>query len=158
MSRETKPELMAAIGDAFRINQNNADVFDDVASEILGINRTDMRAMDIVGRRGRITAGELAKEAGLTTGGVTVVVDRMERAGLLKRVRDPDDRRRVWLEATPLVAQKTLPIWGPMQELWESWARDLTRDQLEFLLKFLTEGNELMDEQIDRLRRLRDQG
>jgi hypothetical protein len=51
-----------------------------------------------------------------------------------------------------------VPVWGPMQELWESWARNLTRDQLEFLLKFLTEGNELMDEQIERLRQLRDEG
>jgi DNA-binding MarR family transcriptional regulator len=158
MSRESKQELLTAIGDAFRINQNKADVFDDVASEILSINRTDMRAMDIVSRRGRVTAGELAKEAGLTTGGVTAVVDRMERAGLLKRVRDPDDRRRVWLETTPLVFEKTMPIWGPMQELWESWARNLTRDQLEFLLRFLTESNELMEEQIERLRRLRDEG
>jgi DNA-binding MarR family transcriptional regulator len=158
MSRESKQELLTAIGDAFRINQNKADVFDDVASEILSINRTDMRAMDIVSRRGRVTAGELAKEAGLTTGGVTAVVDRMERAGLLKRVRDPDDRRRVWLETTPLVLEKTMPIWGPMQELWESWARNLTRDQLEFLLRFLTESNELMEEQIERLRRLRDEG
>jgi DNA-binding MarR family transcriptional regulator len=149
---------LAAIGDAFRINQNKADVFDDVASEILNINRTDMRAVDIVNRRGRVTAGELAKEAGLTTGGVTAVIDRMELAGLLKRIRDPDDRRRVWLETTPLVLEKTMPIWGPMQELWESWARDLTREQLEFLLKFLTEGNELMDDQIQRLRRLRDEG
>jgi DNA-binding MarR family transcriptional regulator len=158
MSRESKQELLTAIGDAFRINQNKADVFDDVASEILSINRTDMRAMDIVSRRGRVTAGELAKEAGLTTGGVTAVVDRMERAGLLKRVRDPDDRRRVWLETTPLVLEKTMPIWGPMQELWESWARNLTRAQLEFLLRFLTESNELMEEQIERLRRLRDEG
>src|SRR5919198_690949 len=158
MARESRQELLAAIGDAFRINQNEADVFDDVASEILNINRTDMRAVDIVNRRGRVTAGELAKEAGLTTGGVTAVIDRMELAGLLKRIRDPDDRRRVWLETTPLVLEKTMPIWGPMQELWESWARDLTREQLEFLLKFLTEGNELMDDQIQRLRRLRDEG
>ena len=158
MARESRQELLAAIGDAFRINQNKADVFDDVASEILNINRTDMRAVDIVNRRGRVTAGELAKEAGLTTGGVTAVIDRMELAGLLKRIRDPDDRRRVWLETTPLVLEKTMPIWGPMQELWESWARDLTREQLEFLLKFLTEGNELMDDQIQRLRRLRDEG
>ena len=51
-----------------------------------------------------------------------------------------------------------MPIWGPMQELWESWARDLTKEELEFLLTFLTAGNELMDEQIERLRRLRDEG
>jgi hypothetical protein len=89
-----------------------ADVFDDVASEILSINRTDMRAVDIVNRRGRVAAGELAEEAGLTTGAVTPVVDQMERGGLLKRARDPDDRRRVWLETTPLVLEKTMPIWG----------------------------------------------
>ena len=156
MTRESKEQLLSAIGDAFRVNQNQSDVFDDVASEILGINRTDMRCMDIVSRHGRISAGELAKEAGLTTGGVTAVVDRLERAALLRRVADPDDRRRVWLEVTPETFKRTMPIWGPLQETWEARGRRFTREQLEFLLAFLTDSNELMTGHIERIRRLRD--
>jgi DNA-binding MarR family transcriptional regulator len=158
MSRKSRSELLDAIGDQFRINQNRADVFDEIASQILGLNRTDMLCLDIVSRRGRVTAGELAREAGLTSGGATAVVDRLERAGYLRRVRDDEDRRRVWLEVTPEMFEKSAPIWGPMKEAWESQAKDLTVEQLEFLLDFLERGNDLSEQQIERLRRLRDGG
>jgi DNA-binding MarR family transcriptional regulator len=169
MSRQSKQELLDAISDQFRASQNWSDAFDDIAAEILGINRTDMRVIDIVTRkerpsglidavtrRGGATAGEVAKEAGLTTGGVTAAVDRLEKVGYLKRVRDPDDRRRVWLEATPELWERTWEIWGPLSDLWQSRARNLSRDQLEFILEFLADGNELMSGQIERVQAMRD--
>jgi DNA-binding MarR family transcriptional regulator len=156
MSRQSKQELLDAIGDQFRVQQNWSDAFDEIASEILGINRTDMRVIDIVTRKGRATAGEVAKEAALTTGGVTAVVDRLEKVGYLRRVRDPDDRRRVWLEATPELYEKSWEIWGPMSDLWQSRAKKLSREQLEFILWFLAEGNELMSGQIERVQAMRD--
>jgi DNA-binding MarR family transcriptional regulator len=156
MSRQSKQELLDAIGDQFRSQQNWSDAFDEIASEILGLNRTDMRVIDIVTRKGRASAGEVAKEAALTTGGVTAVVDRLEKVGYLKRVRDPDDRRRVWLEATPELYEKSWEIWGPMSDLWQSRAKKLSREQLEFILWFLAEGNEMMNGQIERVQALRD--
>jgi DNA-binding MarR family transcriptional regulator len=158
MSRKSRRELLDAISDQFRINQNRADVFDGIASEILGLNRTDMLCLDIVSRSGRVTAGELAREANLTSGGVTAVVDRLERAGYLRRVRDDEDRRRVWLETTPKLFEQTMPIWAPMREAWEAQAKDMSVEQLEFLLEFLQRGNELSGQQIERLRNLRDGG
>ena len=98
MARESRQELLAAIGDAFRINQNEADVFDDVASEILNINRTDMRAVDIVNRRGRVTAGELAKEAGLT---VLLTTHYLEEADKLASRLAIVDRGKVVAEGSP---------------------------------------------------------
>jgi DNA-binding MarR family transcriptional regulator len=156
MARQSKQELLDAISDQFRISQNRSDVFDETASEILGLNRTDMRVIDIVTRQGRATAGDVAKEAGLTTGGVTAVVDRLEKVGYMRRARDPDDRRRVWLEATPELWERTWKIWGPLSDLWQSRARDLSRDELEFVLKFLADGNEMMSGQIERVRAMRD--
>ncbi|MFL5871212.1 MAG: MarR family winged helix-turn-helix transcriptional regulator [Solirubrobacterales bacterium] len=156
MSRQSKQELLNAISDQFRISQNWSDAFDEIASEILGINRTDMRVIDIVERRGRATAGEVAKEAALTTGGVTAVVDRLEKLGYLKRVRDPDDRRRVWVEPTPELWERAGKIWAPLSDRWESRARNLSRDQLEFILSFLAEGNEMMAGEIERVRAMRD--
>jgi DNA-binding MarR family transcriptional regulator len=169
MSRNSKQELLDAISDQFRVSQNWSDAFDEIASEILGINRTDMRVIDIVSRharpqgiadavtrQGRVSAGDVAKEAALTTGGVTAVVDRLEKIGYLKRVRDADDRRRVWLEATPKLWEKSWEIWGPLSDLWQSRARNLSREQLEFILEFLADGNELMSGQIERVQAMRD--
>jgi DNA-binding MarR family transcriptional regulator len=85
---------------AMRISQNATDMMDEAFAALLGINRTDARCLDIVQRLGRITAGELAQQSGLTTGAVTVVIDRMERAGYLQRLRDVADRRKVRVDLT----------------------------------------------------------
>ena len=155
MSRQSKQELIDAIGDEFRINQNRADVFDEMAAEHLGINRTDMRCLDVLTRLGRMSAGDLAREAGLTTGGATAAVDRLERAGYVSRVRDEQDRRRVWIEATPVVLERAMEIWGPLQELWDGRARTLSREQLEFVFEFMRDSNAMMVDQIERVRMLR---
>src|SRR5688500_13214679 len=60
-----------------------------------GMNLTDVQCITILTSTGPITAGHLAEEMGLTTGSVTGVIDRMERAGYVRREKDPDDARRV---------------------------------------------------------------
>jgi DNA-binding MarR family transcriptional regulator len=54
----------------------------------LGINRTDLRCLNIVDNQGPMTAGRLAELSGLTTAAVTTVLDRLERAGYARRVRN----------------------------------------------------------------------
>ena len=156
-ARPTKAQLIDRLGDEFRINQNRTQLFDDIAAQHLGINQTDLRCLDILQRLGGATAGELAREAGLTTGGVTAVVDRLERIGYTRRIRDRDDRRQVRIEQTPEFLERAWKIWGPMEAAWKAQSRRFTREQLEFLLRFLSEGDRLLDEQIERLRRLRDE-
>src|SRR5690242_15465290 len=81
--------------EAVRANQSATDMFDEAVAQFLGINRTDGRCLDVIDRRGRVSAGQLANESGLTTGAVTVVIDRLERAGYVRRIRDELDRRKV---------------------------------------------------------------
>jgi DNA-binding MarR family transcriptional regulator len=64
-------------------------------AERSGMNLTDLQCITILTSTGPITAGRLAEEMGLTTGSVTGVIDRMERAGYVRREKDPDDARRV---------------------------------------------------------------
>ena len=65
------------------------------------MNRTDLTASTRSRAGGGLTAGELAREAGLTTGAVTGVIDRLERVGYARRGPDPADRRKVVVEVTP---------------------------------------------------------
>src|SRR5206468_2624735 len=91
-------------------------MLDEAAAEYLGINPTDGRALDVIDQHGRITAGELARELRLSTGAVTTLVDRLERAGFAHRVRDEDDRRRVLIEVTPIVGELSQEIYGSPEE------------------------------------------
>ncbi|WP_345771838.1 MarR family winged helix-turn-helix transcriptional regulator [Geodermatophilus sabuli] len=67
-----------------------------------GLNRTDVRAlvaiMDAARRGEALTAGRLGEAVDLRSASVTALVDRLEKVGHVRRVRDPGDRRRVGLE------------------------------------------------------------
>ena len=59
----------------------------------LGLNPTDHRCLDLLHGQGEVTAGGLAEWTGLTTGAVTGMIDRLERAGFIRREAHPTDRR-----------------------------------------------------------------
>jgi DNA-binding MarR family transcriptional regulator len=143
---------MRELGDEFRISMNLNDQFDEAAAASLGVNTTDLRCMDVIQRSGGISAGELAREAGLTTGAVTSVIDRLERAGYAKRVADPTDRRRVLVELTPETEKVVWEIWGPeTEEYFREWGR-VPRAQLEAMIEFMRKGNEIQTRHLDRIR------
>src|SRR5215211_2208856 len=114
MPRETKEALVRQVIHLARAQQAANEAFDEVAAQKLGVNRTDLRCLNIVENQGPMTAGRLAELSGLTTAAVTAVLDRLERAGYARRVRDQKDRRQVIVELTPLLGERAEPIWGPL--------------------------------------------
>ncbi|TCO58127.1 MarR family winged helix-turn-helix transcriptional regulator [Actinocrispum wychmicini] len=67
----------------------------------MGVSATDYKCLDIVMQgESPLTAGQIAKMSGLSTGAVTGVIDRLEKRGFVRRVRDPHDRRKVLVEVT----------------------------------------------------------
>jgi DNA-binding MarR family transcriptional regulator len=138
----------------FRLSGNQDNAFDNVAAERLGVNRTDLHCLNIIESRSGLTAGELAAEAGLTTGAITGVVDRLERAGYARRVRDPADRRKVSVEVTPQFYARADAIWGPMKRDWEHVLMSrLTSEQLECVIDFLRSTNDIGGRHLERVRR-----
>ena len=66
----------------------------------MGVNVSDMTAILWLSEHGPVGSAELARRLGISTAATTVLVDRLERAGHVERVRDTVDRRRVTLTAT----------------------------------------------------------
>jgi DNA-binding MarR family transcriptional regulator len=145
-------ELLEMLGDASRRNQAATDVFDETVGEFLGINRTDGRCLDIVERLGKVSAGQLANESKLTTGAVTAVIDRMERAGYVQRVRDDVDRRKVWVECTPETRAIVGQIFGFYDVVGPAMTGRFTTDQLRGILAFLEIGRLVQTEMAEGLR------
>lgn len=95
-------------------------LFNQRVAERVGMNPTDMQCIHLLQLMGPLTAGKLAECTGLTTGGVTVALDRMEKAGLVRRERNPEDRRSVLVQLEP----KTL---AGMEEHYADIAARTTR-------------------------------
>lgn len=137
-----------------RAHEAANDAFDEVAREKLGINRTDLRCLNIIENDGPMTAGRLAELSGLTTAAVTSVLDRLERAGYARRVREQRDRRQVLVEITPLLAERATPIWGPLGEEARSTLARMSAEELQALIDFYRLGIELNERHIERVRHL----
>lgn len=119
MSTETSEErqrLLAALRDtSLRLSTHHGFYTDAVASR-LGLNRIDVDCLALLSMEGPITAGRLADLTGFTTGGVSGVLDRLERAGFAQREVDPDDRRRVIVRIVPEQMQRLIPLFSGLQQ------------------------------------------
>ncbi len=139
----------------FRATGNQDNAFDALAAELLGINETDLRCLNIVQNSGGLTAGELAARSGLTNGAITGVLDRLERAGFAERVPDPDDRRRVHVQVTAAFYEHADRIWGPLARDWQATLGErFTEAELERVTDFLRVSAEIGRRHLKRLREL----
>lgn len=140
----SRDNFLAAVGErwkeAVRANQTATDMFDEALTGFLGINRTDGRCLDIIDRRGRISAGQLAIDSGLTTGAVTAVIDRLEAAGYARRIRDQVDRRKIWIEVTDEMRDINGRIFGLYARIWPALMGRFSVDEMRAILVFLEMG------------------
>jgi DNA-binding MarR family transcriptional regulator len=143
---------MARVVESLRALQLASDLMDQSYADLVGINRNDLRCVDIVDQKGRITAGDLAREAGLTTGAVTALVDRMEKAGLLRRVDDPKDRRKVWIELTTEAKKWGEEVYGPLNRTGSSQLESLSDEQLFTIIGFLEVSRRITMESVEAIR------
>jgi DNA-binding MarR family transcriptional regulator len=115
------------------------DRFDAEAARRLGADRTALRAMNAM-EAGAVTPTALGAELGLTSGSVTALLDRLERAGHVARVTDPGDRRRRGVALTAEARAAADPIYARLgQEIGAAFAdldppaREAARAALEVL-------------------------
>jgi DNA-binding MarR family transcriptional regulator len=143
MKKKTKQDLVHDLVEATRANQVATDKMDDAGSQALGVNRTDGRCLDVIQQTGRISAGELADRAGLTSGSVTAVIDRLEAKGYVRRVADPEDRRRVLVELTDLMEHRAWELWGPLAQRGIPQLERLSVSEIELLIRYMHFATEL---------------
>ena len=152
--RKTRRELLRRlVMELGREISTNSLFFHEAVARKVGLNATDTRCLDLIIRAGeaQLTAGDLGKATGLTTGAVTGILDRLEKAGMVCRVRDAEDRRKVCvrpnLEAMGRVAALYDALGAAAMKLASSYR---TRD-LEVITDFLERNVTLLREGITKL-------
>ncbi|MGO9822519.1 MAG: MarR family winged helix-turn-helix transcriptional regulator [Solirubrobacteraceae bacterium] len=148
----TRERLLRELGDAVRANQRATDLVDEAAAELMGINRTDAKFLDLLDQHGQMSAGDLARECRLTTGAVTAAIDRLERAGYAQRVPDPADRRRVLVQPTERARRLGWEMFSPMADSATKLLDRYSDDEIELLIRFHNLGRELQEQQAAMIR------
>jgi DNA-binding MarR family transcriptional regulator len=150
--------LEAELIDEVRGSQTAVHQMDEAAHRALGINGTDGRCLDVIDRRGLIGAGRLATEAGLTTGAVTAVLDRLEAKGLVRRIPDPDDRRRILVEVTEKQREEAARLYFPLKAMADPWFENLSEDDIRLLIAFNRVSREVNEQRAAEIRTELDAG
>jgi DNA-binding MarR family transcriptional regulator len=107
-------------------------------AEHVGLSSTDHKCLDLAVQADQpLTAGQIAELSGLSTGAVTGVIDRLERAGFVRRVRDPHDRRKVLVEVSRGSLARYGNAYGGLVSALDVALTDYTEDELKAIERFV---------------------
>lgn len=152
MSRK-REELLRELEEESRKSTLDGVHFFQAVAERSGMNLTDLRCLGILASTGPITAGQLAETMGLTTGAVTGLVNRMERAGYVRREKDPADGRRVVVRPVPEELERAgAGFFGSQEGELEGFMSGYDDRDLAVLLEFLRKSNAATRDEISRIR------
>ncbi|HEX6607139.1 MAG TPA: MarR family winged helix-turn-helix transcriptional regulator [Chloroflexia bacterium] len=142
-SDSKRAQLLAAAMAASRESSTTAVFFHTALAEQVGLGATEAKTLFILGSRGPLTAGEIAKETGLTTASVTSLLDRLESKGCVRRVRDTRDRRRVIVEPNESWLTELAGVFDTLQEAFAPLLEVYTNEELAAIADFLTRAARL---------------
>ncbi len=151
--KEKRNGRQRATVDLLRELAASLDALTNAASPHAGLNRTDMRALDIINMQEGLTAGQLAARLKLTTGAITGVLDRLERAGHARRMHDQEDRRRVVVQPTPEAKRFGSLVFRGLSDDLEQLLRSYPEKDRELIDEFLRSINQVVTQRADDLSR-----
>jgi DNA-binding MarR family transcriptional regulator len=125
--------------------------FDEALAARLGLNPTDLRCLEQVLEEPGLTPGRLAEQAGLTSGAITGVLDRLERGGFVVRHPDPADRRRITVEPVAARATEVRAAVAPLDEAIGTTLGRYSDDHVSTIAGFLRSASDLVAVETARL-------
>lgn len=145
----------ARMGAAMREFMARAVLFQDAVARSAGLRSVDLQVVGLLMESGPATPGELAARSGLTAGGaITGLIDRLERAGYVRRERDSHDRRRVLVRVDEArVLDAVGPVYGRVASRWNEYLTTLNEEQIELAINLFTRAAEINREETEQLQR-----
>lgn len=154
-AKSGRADLLRLVGEELGREMSARSVmFLQAVAERLGINATDLKCLDLALRsrpRGPLTAGDLARLTGLTTGAVTGVLDRLEKAGFVRRERDPADRRRVVIRLLARREAETAALFTSLGRSFAALAARYSDQELALLHDFMSRSIGVLKQETARL-------
>jgi DNA-binding MarR family transcriptional regulator len=150
MEIQNHPELIKTVIKNLRKLSTRMVLFQQKAAQSLGVVHTDFKTADILNEVGPLTAGELGKITGLSTGSVTALIDRLVQSGYVRREKDRTDRRRVIIvpvrEKQSCIKEHYLPLNQSMSQLCSQYKEE----ELYLIIGFIEKTITIHEKEIQR--------
>jgi DNA-binding MarR family transcriptional regulator len=147
-ARRTRADLLEALVRAMRQVSAQSVLISDTIAGHVGMNSTDLECLDLLFLAGPMTAGRLAAHTGLSTGAMTAVLDRLERARFVRRRRDATDRRRVLVEVLPRALETLQPFYTPLAAAMSDLHGSYGDRELAVIVDYLSRAFDLSAEHV----------
>jgi DNA-binding MarR family transcriptional regulator len=151
MSPSARAQLIKDIVVAIQDEQTQQAFLSNAIAERIGATSAELEAVGTLVARGPLSAGDLVKRTGLTSGAITRLIDRLVERGVVRRLADPNDRRRVLVEITPSAMRACEPFYGPIAREGTAFLEGMTEKELEVILKYLRASYEFSKRHTERV-------
>jgi MarR family transcriptional regulator, organic hydroperoxide resistance regulator len=141
MSSEKQHPSSVTLHRAVRLFIAGSSLFGQTVAETLGLHPTDMQFLNLLDLLGPMTPGALAQRSGLSRGGVTIVVDRLVKAGYVKRGAMPGDRRSLLVSICRSRQKRVTTNYESARRQLERAIEGFTDKELETVLRFFVAVN-----------------
>lgn len=136
MSSRKRETLLPALQRSVRLFIAGASFTNQRTADALGLHPTDMQFINLLDLLGPMTPGRLGECSGLSSGGVTVVLDRLEGAGYVRREANPHDRRSVLVQLQAKPQQRVDGNYKAVQQEFAAITKEFSDAELEVILRF----------------------
>jgi len=141
VSRSDRAQLHETVISCLRQFIAGSILYNQQIADRVGLRLTDMQCINALDLMGPSTPGELARFTGLTTGGVTVMLDRLEKGGYLKREPNPRDRRSVLVHVNPTKVKKMQTFYGEINHRMAALLDETPERELRSVVNLLSKMN-----------------
>ena len=137
----SRAELVGRLSEGMHLASAYGVLTQQSIADRLGLIPTDLRCLEAVRREPRLTAGRLAEITGMSTSATTAALDRLERRGFIRRLRDDVDRRRVFVVSTGQLEEESARLLAPVDTVAAEIMERYDDAQLMVIADFLDAFN-----------------
>ena len=153
MTNSTKTDLKKRALIAVRDYGFHLTLFRNAMNEWAGLNATDMECLRLLFLKGVSTPSELARHTGLTSGATTAMLDRLEKASLIERQPNPDDRRGTLIVPAKSSAEKAASWFESARKAQDELISSYSEKELEIVAVAFERFTKLWDQEREKLRK-----
>jgi DNA-binding MarR family transcriptional regulator len=134
-----RSQLLDSLEQGFRDASTAGVMLHQTVADRLDLHITDHKCMGMLCELGPLSAGRLAQLTGLTTGAITSVLNRLEQHGYARRVRNPQDKRNINVEAVNVAefSERMEALFGPLRKKMRALSSRYSTEELALIDGFI---------------------
>ena len=151
--RRARRELLDRLWDLGRIMSTQTVFLHQAIAQSVGLNATDTKCIDLIlrGPGGSVTAGWLSEMTGLTTGAITHILDRLEKRRFVERVRDTEDRRKVYVRVRPESLEPLTPKYEAIGRAYLDLMEEYSDKDLQLICEYMEKVSQISERELAKL-------